>query len=299
MLLSELQTTPPLRVVRDGAFASLGLVDQPADALLVAFFESRYFTHLQKPNISCVIAPESLADRVPSRLGLVIDQDPKRALYDVHDFLIEHTGFYGPSAPSRIAETAMVHPRSYVAELDISIAARAVIEPNVTILGRVQIGSGAVIRAGTVIGAEGFGARRHGGRQVHIRHAGSVDIGDRVHILSNCTIVRATFGGATRIGEETIINANSYVAHNVCIGKRCQIAAGAVIAGNAQIGDEVWIGPNAVISNSVRIGDGASVTLGAVVIRDVASGERVSGHFARAHRKFLRLIAKAVGDSSG
>ena len=296
MLLSELKTTPAIRVARDGVFRSVGLVDYPVEELLVAVYEGRYLDRLQNPNISCVITVERFADRVPRRLGLVIDSDPKGVLYDIHDYLFRHTDFYGTSVPTSIAESALVHPRSYVAPMDVSIGARAVIEPNATILGRVQIGSDVVIRAGSVIGAEGFGVRRCGEHQVHVPHAGSVHIADRAQILSNCTIVRAMFGGATTVGPETVINAQSYVAHHVSIGKRCLIAAGVVIAGSVQIGDDVWVGPNAVISNGVRIGNGASVTLGSVVIRDVAAGEQVSGHFAIAHRKFLSFLAKSRSD---
>jgi UDP-3-O-[3-hydroxymyristoyl] glucosamine N-acyltransferase len=298
MLLSEVTIIPPGQIVRDGRFRSIGFVDHLAEELLVALHESRFLDHLHKPNISCVITTEGLADRVPERLGLVIDSDPKRAFYDLHDYLL-HAGFYGPSIPSVIAATARVHPRSYVAPMDINIGPEVIIEPNATILGRVRIDAGAVIRAGSVIGAEGFGVRKSGGHQVHLPHAGSVHIAAGAQILANCTIVRATFGGATIIGEETVINAQSYIAHNVSIGARCLIAAGAVIAGNAKVGDEVWIGPGAVISNSVSVGDRAAVSLGAVVVRDVAPGERVSGHFAIAHRKFLSFLAKSRSDVGG
>lgn len=180
--------------------------------------------------------------------------------------------------------------------MDIEIGPEVIVEPNASVIGRARIGAGTIIRAGTVIGADGFGVRRVGGHQVHVPHSGSVHLGERVQILSNCTIVRAAFGGETSIGEETIINAQSYVAHHVAIGKRCLIAAGAIIAGSAQIGDDVWIGPGAVISNGVRVGDGASVSLGAVVVRDVGPGERVSGHFAMSHRKFLSFISSHRAD---
>jgi len=296
VLLSELDTVPPITVVRDGPFRSLGFIDHEADELLVPLYEGRYLDWLLKPNIKCVITSEGLADRVPQRLGLVLDADPKTRFYAIHDHLCRHTDFYGPSVTTRIAETALVHPRAYVAPDDVEIGPGAVLEPHATILERTRLGEGVIIRAGTVVGAEGFGALRLGEHQVHVPHAGSVHIAERVQILSNCTIVRATFSGATTIGAETIVNAQSYIAHNVRIGQRCRIAAGAVIAGSVRIGDDVWIGPNAVLSNGVRIGDGASVTLGAVVIRDVAPGERVSGHFAIAHRKFLSFLARSRYD---
>jgi UDP-3-O-[3-hydroxymyristoyl] glucosamine N-acyltransferase len=301
VLLSELPLSPPLgeslRLVRDGRFRALGFLDHPAEDLLVALYQRRYLDLLiGSPCITCVISSEALAERIPPALGVLVADDPKRALYDLHDYLFHHTAFYGADAPTRIAESARVHPAAYVAPRGVSIGPGAIIEPNATILERTRVGQDAVIRAGSVIGAEGFGVRRVGSHQVPVPHAGFVDIGAGVQILSNCTIVRATFGGATMIGDETVINAQSYVAHHARIGKRCRIAAGAVVAGSAQLGDDVWIGPNAVVANGVRVGDGAWVGLGSVVIRDVPSGERVSGHFAMPHRKFLRFLARAQDD---
>ncbi|MGQ0704270.1 MAG: UDP-3-O-(3-hydroxymyristoyl)glucosamine N-acyltransferase [Gemmatimonadales bacterium] len=294
MLLSALKAVPERTLIRDGQFLSLAFIDHPAQPMmLVALYQGRYLGQVQQSSgISCVITTERLAPHIPEHFGLLLAADPKNALYDVHEYLVRHTDFYGRPASSRIAESATVHPGAYLAPHDVEIATGTVIEPHATILERTRIGAGAVIRAGSVIGAEGFSARLVGGRQVSVPHAGWVQIGEEVQVLSNCTIVRATFGGATTIGEQTVINAQSYIAHNVRIGKRCRIAAGAVIAGSAHLGDEVWIGPNAVISNSVRIGDRAWVGLGAVVVRDVAPGERVSGYYAIPHRTFLANLAR-------
>jgi UDP-3-O-[3-hydroxymyristoyl] glucosamine N-acyltransferase len=293
MQLSELDLARQGNLVRDGRFRTLGFVDHSGHEMLVALYEGRYLELVERsPDISCVITTEGLAERIPSGLGLLIVADPRNALYDIHDYLFWHTDFYGTSVSSRIHPTARVHPQAHVAPQDVEIGAGVLIEPNATILAGTAIGQGAVVRAGSVIGAEGFGVRQVDGRQVSIPHAGRVSIGEQVHVLSNCTVVRTLFGGATAIGDYSVINAQSYVAHNVSIGKRCRIGAAVVVAGSSRVGDDVWIGPNAVISNSVRIGDGASVSLGAVVINDVAPGERVSGHFAMPHRRFLSLQAR-------
>lgn len=293
MLLSELSSALPLTVIRDGRFQGVGLIGHPGNDLLVALYQPRYLNDLLRPTINCVITVQELTSRVPAGMGIVVAADPKATLYDIHEYLCDHTNFYGDSSPSSVASSAKVHPRAFIAPEDVYIADGAVVEANVTILPRVRIGPGAVIRAGSVIGAAGFNVRRTGERQVLVRHSGWVDLAAGVQVLPNCTIAGASFGGATSVGQDTIINSHAYLAHNVQVGRRCRIAAGVIITGSVVIGDDVWIGPGATIANSLCVGEGASVSLGAVVVRNVAPGEQVSGHFAMAHRRFLRFLASA------
>jgi UDP-3-O-[3-hydroxymyristoyl] glucosamine N-acyltransferase len=291
--LSELPIAPPRRLERDGSFSGLGFVEHEGAGLLVALYQGRYLEAvLRSPSIAAVVTTEAFAASLPERFGVLLDPDPRDALYDIHTWLVRETDFYGPSRPSEIEASARIHPRAWVAPQDVTIGADVLVEPHATVLPGSHLAAGVVVRAGSVIGAEGFGARRSGGRLIPVPHAGKVVLEEGVQILSNCTVVRATFGGATVIGAETVLNAQSYVAHNVRIGPRCLIAAGALIAGSATIGAEAWIGPNAVISNSVRIGERARVSIGAVVVRDVAAGQQVSGHFAMPHREFLAFLAR-------
>jgi UDP-3-O-[3-hydroxymyristoyl] glucosamine N-acyltransferase len=165
-----------------------------------------------------------------------------------------------------------------------------VVEPNATILERVAIGEDTIVRAGAVLGSEGFefkgpamrqgrAARAewdYGTTNVAVPHAGSVEIGARVEIQANSTVDRSLFRLPTRIGDDTKIDNLVHVAHSVRIGARCLIAAGATLAGSVVVGDEVWIGPHAVISSGVRLGDRAAIVIGSTITKDVAPGERVA-----------------------
>jgi UDP-3-O-[3-hydroxymyristoyl] glucosamine N-acyltransferase len=289
--LSEIPVLKRDTIVRDGEFRSLGFVIHSRKQMLVPLYDQRYLdAYEQAGHVSCAIATPELAKKVPASQGLVIDADPATLLYKVHIHLAETTKFYGEDFTNEIAPTARIDPRAYIAPKNVRIGPGTVIEPNATIFERSLIGANVTIRAGCVIGAQGFGIRDIDGKRVNIPHAGGVRIDDNVEILSNCSIAKGTFGSFTTIGRDTKINACTYIAHNVAIGERCQIAASAVLAGSVRLGNDVWIGPNSTTSNGIVIGDGAKVSLGAVVTRDVLPGARVTGNFAIEHEKFLASL---------
>src|SRR3989442_1405199 len=86
------------------------------------------------------------------------------------------------------AGEARVHERAYIAPRSVRIGARVIVEPNATVLERVTIGDDTIVRAGAVVGSEGFefkGPAMRQGRKtraqwdygttnVAVPHAGSV-----------------------------------------------------------------------------------------------------------------------------
>lgn len=159
-----------------------------------------------------------------------------------------------------------------------------------TILERSVIGENVIIRAGALIGGDGFEPKYVAGKLVNINHTGGVWIGNNVEILHNTVIQRSVFGGFTKIGDETKIGSLALIGHNAKIGRNCEIASNSHIAGSTIIGDKVWIGPNATISSELKVGKGAYITLGSVVTKDVEKGKRVSGNFAVDHNLFIKFI---------
>jgi UDP-3-O-[3-hydroxymyristoyl] glucosamine N-acyltransferase len=141
---------------------------------------------------------------------------------------------------------------------------------------KVLLGMGVYVHPSAVIGRDGFGYVD--GEQV--THIGHVELHSRVSIGANACVDRGTVGN-TIIDEDTKVDNLVHIAHNVRIGKRCQVVAGAVIGGSCIIGDDVFIGINASIRNGIRIGNGAVVGMGAVVTKDVAPGTTVVGNPAR------------------
>jgi UDP-3-O-[3-hydroxymyristoyl] glucosamine N-acyltransferase len=289
--LGELSSISELDVRRDGEIRSLGVLDYDSEAMLVFLDDEDLVERVRDSgNISCVITTSELAEAIPDELGLAVAAHPRGSFYEVHNHLAEHTEFYGSHPRTKINQTAQIHPTAYVAPHGVQIARDVVIEPNVTILGGVQIHDGAIVRAGTTVGTEGFEHKRVGGEILSVIHAGGVRIGSRVEIQANCSIDRAVFGGHTAIGSDTKLADLVHVAHNVTIGQRCLIAASAMIAGSTNIGDDVWIGPGASLSSGLTIGSGAEITIGSVVTRDVEAGSHVTGNFAIEHGRFIEFL---------
>ena len=141
----------------------------------------------------------------------------------------------------RIGDGCTIHPN-------------AVLYPGVVLDDRVEI------HAGTVLGGDGFGYRKVGGRHVKIPHTGGLEVGSDVEIGANCAIDRATFE-ATRIGEGTKIDNLVMIGHNNQIGRHNLLCGQVGIAGSCTTGDNVVMAGQAGIKDKTQIGDGVIVVL--------------------------------------
>lgn len=292
LTLSELERKGFLNIVRDSEFASLGFITMPTPAQLVYVEDAKYLTVLaDKPNIACVITTPELAPSVPSSMGLAVSKMPRKTFYEIHHYLAKDTNFYWNACGNKIASSTCIDSTAYIAPHNVWIGERCEIGPNTTILPNSIIGDDVIIRAGVVIGTEGFEFERMGNEMLRVIHAGGVLVGNRVEIQANCCVSKALFGGFTQLGDDTKLDNLVHIAHSVIIGKRCFLAACAMVAGIATIGDDVWIGPSASIASyGVVIGDRASITIGSVVTQNVAPGQRVTGNFAIDHDKFIAFL---------
>lgn len=145
------------------------------------------------------------------------------------------------------------------------------------ISGYVVIGKNRKVKAGAVIGYEGFGFERHpDGTPFRIPHIGRVVIGNNVEIGANTVIARGTVGD-TVIRDNVKIDDCVFIGHNCQIGANTLIVAGAVICGSVTIGEGCWIGAGCRIKEKVTVGDGAVIGIGAIVIKDVPAGETRAG----------------------
>ena len=294
--LSEI-CKPEWELLRDGEFASLGLCTAKAGIPLLTFCGNAKFLRkaLKNPDISCLMIPPELSDQAlaaePVR-GVITVPDLRIDFFKLHNTLCGpdwRERYCRPDFPSAIDPSAYIDPRAVIDERNVTIGPDTVIEAGVIIYGRTTIGSGCIIRSGTVLGGSGLEFMRMGSEgMLGVEHRGSLSIGDRVEIQYNCNVSRSLFPWhETRIGSDTKVESLVHIAHGSHIGRRGLIAASACICGSAEIGDDVWIGPNATVSSEVSVSDGSRITLGSVVVSDVPAGETVTGNFAIAHERFM------------
>jgi UDP-3-O-[3-hydroxymyristoyl] glucosamine N-acyltransferase len=281
MRLSELRNITPF-CVRDASFSNLGLLNHTGGELLVCFYDANFEKALLgNPHISAVITTKSLAERIPSHLGVVVADQPIDSFYKIHEFLLNHTSFYGERWDSVIDSKAKIDDGVFISKFNVRIGAHVRITRGTQIHSGTEIGMNAVLGPNVIVGYDGFEPKRMGDRLTIVPHGGGVKLDEGVEVLANSNIAKSVFSGVTKVGRETKIDALVNISHNVSIGDRCRIAANASIAGSTSIGNDVWIGPGSIISSGICLGDRCYVVLGSVVTSSIVAGSKVAGNPAR------------------
>ncbi len=295
----EIQEAAPLDTATTGQLAFVGSVKAAAGAL-------------QSP--ACLIAP-AIYPRPDSQT--VIRAENPRAAFARALALLYPDGPLHPSIhPSAVVDpSAIVDPSAEIGP-NVTIGARTEIAagvrlasgcaiganvhigagsrfyPNVTIYDRVRIGQNAILHAGAVIGADGFGFARESGRYQKFPQVGTVEIGDDCEIGAHTCIDRAALG-VTRIGNGVKLDNLVHIAHNCRIGNHVVIAAqtglsgGIVVEDDAIIGGQVGIGDKARIERGAVLGSGCGVLTSKIV----RSGQVVWGTPARPLKEYLEQLA--------
>ena len=114
-----------------------------------------------------------------------------------------------------------------------------------------------------------------------------VIIGNNVEIGCNNTIDRGSLSN-TIIGNNSFLDNQVHIAHNVKIGINCIIAGQVGIAGSSTIGDNVMIGGQAGISGHLTIGNNVKIAGGSGVIKNIPDNTKVMGYPAKDIKKFLK-----------
>lgn len=139
---------------------------------------------------------------------------------------------------------------------------------NATLYDRCVIGPRTILHSGTVIGADGFGNAREGGRWIKIPQLGRVVIGADCEIGANTTIDRGALAD-TVIEDDVRIDNQIQIGHNCRIGEHTAIAACVGIAGSTTIGRNCLIGGAAMINGHIAICDNVIVSAGTGVMSSI------------------------------
>jgi UDP-3-O-[3-hydroxymyristoyl] glucosamine N-acyltransferase len=214
--------------------------------------------------------------------------------------VIDPTAVIGKDA--HIGAYAVVGP-------SVSIGPNATILPHVVLYPGVHVGSHffahahAVVREncilgdhvtlenGVIIGGDGFGfSKNEQGHWEKIPQSGPVRIGNRVDVQANATIDRATVG-ATEIGDGTKVDNLVQVGHGSRIGNDSLICAQTGLAGSSIIGNNVILAGQVGIAGHCTVGDGVILTAQSAVSHDVPPGKMISGSPGFDNRIWLRAVA--------
>jgi UDP-3-O-[3-hydroxymyristoyl] glucosamine N-acyltransferase len=303
------------RLLGDGAvrIRAVRPLDRAGPDALSFAVSSRYGAELSSCRAGAVLVPESLADGSGPQTRIVVP-DPYQAVVRVIRAL-----FPAEQPPSGVDATARIGPGTILGA-DVSIGAFVVLGRNVRVGARSRlgarvsladgvaigedcvIGAGAVcysgsllgnrvvLKAGAVIGGDGFGYLWDGQAHARIPHVGGCILEDEVEVGSNSCIDRGSIDD-TIVGRGSKLDNLVQVAHNVRIGERCLIMAGVGVAGSTRIGNDVILAGHVGVADHLLIGDRARVSAKSAVFGDVPAGASMGGNPARVHRQFLRAQA--------
>ena len=185
----------------------------------------------------------------------------------------------------KIAKNSIIGSNSII-EHDVVIGKNCVIGSNV-IIKNTLIGDNVVLQDNCKIGLKGFGFIPLKSGNIKFPHIGKVIIDNNVEIASGCTIDRGSIDD-TCIGENTYLDNQVHIAHNVKIGSNCMIAGQVGFAGSSTIGDNVSIGGQAGVSGHLKIGNNVKIGGGSGVVKDINDNQTVMGYPAVSLREFLK-----------
>jgi UDP-3-O-[3-hydroxymyristoyl] glucosamine N-acyltransferase len=304
------------RLLGDGTVAvrEVATLDRAGPEALSLAISPRYADALRASRAGAVLVPPGLAEPPEPGRARIVVPEPYHALVRVLERLYPR-----PAAGAGVDPTARIGPgcvlgagvslgafvvlgrdvrlgdRVQVAEGvslgdGVSIGEDSVLGPRVVCYPGARIGRRAVLKAGAVIGGDGFGYLSGASGHARIPHVGACVLGDDVEVGSNSCVDRGSLDD-TVIGRGTKLDNLVHVGHNVRIGERCLLMAGVGVAGSTRVGNDVILAGHVGVTDHLNIGDGARIAAKSAIFGDVPAGAVMSGHPARSNRQFLRAQA--------
>ncbi len=192
---------------------------------------------------------------------------------------------------TRLADGCIIGPGCIIGA-NVILGENCRLHANVTIYDDVSVGHRAILHAGCILGADGFGFVLTPQGYEKFPQIGRVSIGNDVEVGANSCVDRAALG-VTSIGDGTKLDNMVHIGHNCEIGRHVVIAAQTGLSGAVVVEDYAVIGGQVGIGDKARIETGAVLGSGSGILTSkiVRQGEVVWGTPARPLKKYLRQLA--------
>ena len=288
------------KVEREKEFEYLALTDSLLRDLNCIFLDSEKFITNIKPAVTMVLTTPKMAHLLNNeQYGLCIVENPRELFFNLHNLLSNSSQYHynRNTFDTVVGNGCNINPLASVAKRNVVIGNNVAIEEFAVIRENVEIGDNSIIRAGAIIGGQGFEFKRTNGIIMPVEHCGGVVIGCNVEIQYNSCIDRAVYPwDNTEIGDYTKIDNLVHIGHAVKVKSNVMIVANSGIGGRTVINSDTWIGFASTIINGITIGSNARANIGSVVTKSVPDNASVTGNFAIAHEKFIINLKESNKD---
>jgi len=295
------------KLVRVAPLSSAG-----ADAISFLANE-KYLSQLKGTRAGAVLVKARHADEVPADTAAIVVDDPYYAYALVAARLTPaQRPEPGIDATARVDETAtigadvtvgpyaVIGPHVHIEDactieahcvLDAGVVLRRGVhlEPHVVIHHDCEVGAETRIKAGAVIGGDGFGFAPRKGRWQPVPQLGRVRIGARCSIGSQVTIDRGALED-TVVGNDVIIDNQVHLGHNVRVGDGTAIVAQVGISGSTEIGRNCVLAGQVGTAGHLRIADDVQIMARGGVTGDVTEPGSYAGFPLQPQKEWQKTV---------
>lgn len=275
-------------------FKTLGVSNEKEIENYCTFIDDAKFVDSFNKNVSVILTTKELKDLIKFENKTIVE-NPRSVFFRVHEYLVDNgdNEYARQKNETVIGDNCSFGKYVDIAESGVVIGNNVKIESFVSIKENTVIGNNVIIRAGTIVGGEGFEVKEDDMGTFVVSHGGGVIIKDNVEIQQNTAIDKGLYPwDDTVIGQDSKIDNFVHVGHGVKIGQKCKITANVTIGGRTIIEDNCYLGISSTIKQLLRICENANISMGAVVSKDVPANGHVTGNLAIDHGKFIDHIKR-------
>ena len=188
-----------------------------------------------------------------------------------------------------LGNDAVLLPHAVLYE-GVRAGARLMAHAHAVVREHCRLGDDVTLGNGAVIGGDGFGYAKEGGRWRKIVQSGVTVLGDGVEVQTNACVDRASIG-ETVVGRGTKIDNLVQVGHGSRVGEDTLLCAQVGLAGSSMVGSRVILAGQVGVAGHCSVGDDAVATAQSGIPNNVDAKSVVSGYPAMPNRQWLRAVA--------